>query len=108
VHSALETADLWEGALLLVHGARLLGVRVSGNGHKTAFFLFEGEDLVAVARAYRDGSAVAPVRDMRERLNELRDALFRELRPSAREPQETKENAPCRRPDTAARSKKTT
>lgn len=105
MNSALETADLWEGALLLLRGARMTGIRMSGNGHKTAFFLFEGDDLVDVARTYRDGSAVAPVRAMRERLNELRDALFTELR--AREPRE-KENAPCRLPDTAARSKRTT
>lgn len=78
VQRTLETADLWEGAFLLVAGqARLVAVRWTANGVRTAHFLLEGEaDLPALAQAYRSGIAAANLVQLRTALNHLRDALF--------------------------------
>ena len=79
--SALETADLWLGALLLAEGARLAAIRLEGDSRKTAYLLFEGAlDLPALARAYRSGEASASVLALRRHMQFLRDSLFQEIR----------------------------
>ena len=84
---AQETADLWEGAFLLVAGgARLASVRWTVNGVRTARFRFEAEgDLGGLIHAYRSGTAAANLVQLRAALNYLRDSLFESQRDREKE-----------------------
>ena len=90
--------DLYLGAWLLHSGAVLKGVQVSrsnGNGKLTAVFELEGSGLEEHARQWFEGRAVANLAAYRERLEGLKDELFRALRQN--------ENETERRPDDAHR-----
>lgn len=86
--------DLYLGAWLLHSGAVLKGVQVSrSNGKMTAVFDLEGPGLEEHAREWFEARAVANLAAYRERLEALKDELFRALR----------ENENERRPDDAHR-----
>jgi hypothetical protein len=77
---SLETTDIFRGAFFLCMGGDLCGIRIKGNGRRTASFMIQGEDLNRLDREYRRGQALVNPLQLRESLNHLRDILFETLR----------------------------
>ncbi len=80
-----STQDLWLGSLFLSETeAELTRVQTGVTGRQTVTFSFQGENLSYLADMYHRQQALANVTLMREKINFLRDILFK-----AREGQES-------------------
>ena len=76
--------DIWLGSLFLTKpGVELIRVQLGINGRKSVTFSFRGEGLSNLADMYHRQEALANVVQIREKINLLRDILFK-----ARENQE--------------------
>jgi hypothetical protein len=73
-----STQDIWLGSFILNKAdAELIRVQTGINGRHTVTFSFRGEDLSALADMYHRQDALANVTQMREKINFLRDILFK-------------------------------
>ena len=73
-----STQDLWLGSFFLSETeAELTRVQTGVTGRNTVTFSFQGEDLSALADMYHRQDALANVTQMREKINFLRDILFK-------------------------------
>lgn len=72
------TCDVFAGAYLMTQGARLVDLLVDRTGARSSgTFVLEGEgdDLLALQKAYSLGEATARVKDIRNAVTELRSRL---------------------------------
>jgi hypothetical protein len=75
--NAIETADLYRSAYLLIQGARVIDTRVMRNQVR---FVIEGELVSEHDECYRLGHALVNPIALRETLNLLRDLVFERLK----------------------------
>jgi hypothetical protein len=75
------TNDVFCGAYLMTQGARLVDLLVDRSPSRPAgTFVLEGNDLLAHQEEYSRGEAIAPVKEIRDAVSELRCRLARALR----------------------------
>jgi hypothetical protein len=75
------TTDVFAGAYLMAHGARLVELLVDRTGaRQSGTFVLEGEEVLELHEAYSRGEAVAPVKVIRDGVTALRGRLAAALR----------------------------
>ena len=75
----VEVDDLWLASYLVAEGATLKAITVMPSSYRlTAVFEIEGASEEAIT-AYARGNPYVRIHDLRTALNQLRDAMHREL-----------------------------
>jgi hypothetical protein len=78
------TNDVFAGAYLLTQGARLVDLLVDRSPNRPCgTFVFEGDDALFQLEEYSRGEAIAPVKEIRDGVSQLRTRLARALRQPA-------------------------
>ncbi len=77
----IKTGDLWTSAYLVLNGAEIENLIVSGsNGKTSVYFIFSGTDAERLNREFISGKAEANVMKLKTTMNHLKDLLFDKLR----------------------------
>ncbi len=77
----IKTGDLWTSAYLVLNGAEIENLIVSGsNGKTSVYFIFSGTEAERLNREFISGKAEANVMKLKTTMNHLKDLLFDKLR----------------------------